>query len=73
VNLSTLVRDRDKWRFLVNTAMNLRVPLEVGKLQTSCATTGFSRRTLLHGISKKISKDSFKQARSLIMKSENGT
>jgi hypothetical protein len=33
-----------QWRALVNTVMNLRVPYNVGKFSSSCATGGFSRR-----------------------------
>jgi hypothetical protein len=35
--------------------MNLRVPKNVGKFLSSCATGGFSRRTQLHGVSEFIS------------------
>jgi hypothetical protein len=35
----------------VNTVMNLRVPQNVGKFLSSCATGGFSRRVQLHGYS----------------------
>jgi hypothetical protein len=39
-----LAEDRDQWRALVNTAMNLWVPQNSGKFLSSCTTVGFSRR-----------------------------
>jgi hypothetical protein len=45
-----LAQDWDQWKALVNTVMNLRVPYNVGKLLSSCATGGFSRRAQLHGV-----------------------
>jgi hypothetical protein len=39
-----LAQDRDQWRPVVNTVMNLRVPKNVGKFLNSCTTGGFSRR-----------------------------
>jgi hypothetical protein len=42
-----LAQDRDQWRVLVNTVMNLRVPLNSGKFLSSCASGSFSRRAQL--------------------------
>jgi hypothetical protein len=42
-----MAQDRDQWRDLVNTVMNLRVPYNAGKFVNDCIIGGFSRRAQL--------------------------
>jgi len=47
-----LAQDRYMWRALVNTVMNLRVKKMRGISWLAAEPVNFSRRTLLHGVSK---------------------
>ena len=47
-----LAQDRDRWLALVSTVRNLRVPKMRGISWLATEPVSFSRRTLLHGVSK---------------------
>jgi hypothetical protein len=45
-----LSKERDKWQALVNIAMDIQIPQNVGNFLTSIETISFSRRILLHEV-----------------------
>jgi len=49
-----LAQDRVQWRTLVDTVIILRVAQKEGNFLSSCATTSFSKKPLLHGISQSV-------------------
>jgi hypothetical protein len=46
-----LAQDRDQWRTLVNTVLNIRVPQNAGDFLSICTTGNFSRRAQLNEVS----------------------
>jgi hypothetical protein len=51
LNWIDLAQDRDQWKALVNTEMNLRVPYISGKFLSSSTIGGFSRWAELNDVS----------------------
>jgi hypothetical protein len=46
-----LAKDRSRWRALVDSVLNLRVPLNAGKLSSGPTSSGLSSSVLLHRVS----------------------
>jgi hypothetical protein len=46
-----VAENRDKYLALANTRMKLSRPLNAGNFFSHCSTVGFSRRTLVKGVS----------------------
>jgi hypothetical protein len=47
-----LAQERERWRALVNAVMYLRAPYNAGNFLTNYKPVRFSRRAVLHGVSK---------------------
>jgi hypothetical protein len=48
-----LAQDRNRWRVLVNSVLNLRVPKNAGKLSSGLTSSGPSSSAQLHRVSYK--------------------
>jgi hypothetical protein len=46
-----VAKDRNRWRTLVNSVLNLRVPWNAGKLSSGLASRGLSVSAQLHRVS----------------------
>jgi hypothetical protein len=47
-----MAQDRDRWRALVNSVLNLLIPKNAGKLSSGLITGGLSSSAQLHRVSK---------------------
>jgi hypothetical protein len=51
VDWISLAKDRNRWRALVNSVLNLWVPRNAGKLSSGLTSSGLSSSAQLHGVS----------------------